>query len=134
METGEKPRTAYEDNITKDLQLVKILEKDFQETDEDVYISQDDTKFMKILEASTHHNSSVNCVMSLPLKTPSPRLLNNKRHAENRLNALLRKFSTDPSYKAEYSTSMDSLIKAGHAEEARPATVEGQPSLQRTVM
>jgi len=30
MDTGEKPRTAYKDNITKDLQLIKFWKKAFK--------------------------------------------------------------------------------------------------------
>ncbi|XP_067941089.1 uncharacterized protein [Watersipora subatra] len=113
-------RAAYKANISKEIQLLSILERDFQETNEESYVSQEDMKFIKTLESSTIQNQAGNYIMPLPFKSELPKLPNNRKQALSRLEILLRKFSTNPKYQAEYATFIENLIEAGHAEEAPP--------------
>lgn len=85
--------------------------------DETRIISQDDIKFLEILENEMERTPDGYIVLPLPFKE-RPYLHNNRTQAIKRLQGLSRKFKTDPDYKRQYSEFMNELIAKGHAEPA----------------
>lgn len=111
-----KCKHAYKTDTSKE--LMDLLEKDFQDTEKDESCtSQNDLKFLKIMESSIKQNADGNYVMPLPFKE-EVQLPDNKSQVERRFRGIMRKFRTDDSYHQEYREFIEDLIKAGHAEEA----------------
>jgi len=54
--------------------------------------------------------------MPLPLKDPSPPLLNNRGVALRRLSQLKRRFESNKKYKEDHVAFMESMIQSGYAE------------------
>ena len=110
---------------TTDREIISLLERDFIDTQPTTgLVSQDDLKFLRIMDTDTTVDCSGNYMMPLPFKA-QPQLKNNRQQAERRFKGLERKFITDNVYKAEYSKFMEDLIHAGHAEEAPNKPKEG---------
>ena len=112
-----RKKTVYKVDTTKETELLNILEQDFRDVEGDTFISQNDLKFLRMLEASTKQDALGNYVMPLPFKC-EPTLPNNRDQAEKRFQNLLKQFKSDSTYYEEYNKFMMDLIKAGHAEEA----------------
>ena len=108
--------------ITKEVQVLKpihacqILEMDFSKDEEGTKTSQDDIKFMKILEGSARMDESGHLEMPLPFKH-SPNLQSNRQAAYTRLLYLKRKLQKDENLKKEYCDFMDTIISRNDAEE-----------------
>ena len=79
-------------------------------------LSQEDKKFLTIVEDGIHHCESDHYEMPLPLKDPSPPLLNNREVALRRLSQLKRRFESNKKYKEDYVAFMESMIQSGYAE------------------
>ena len=110
---------------TTDRKIISLLERVFIDTQPSTgLVSQDDFKFLRIMDTDTTVDCSGNYMMPLPFKA-QPQLKNNRQQAERRFKGLERKFITDNVYKAEYSKFMEDLIHAGHAEEAPNKPKEG---------
>ncbi|XP_006812172.1 uncharacterized protein LOC102802124 [Saccoglossus kowalevskii] len=110
-------KTSTKDQIVSPLDVVKLLESDFNETRTDeVYMSQEDFRFMKIIENGIHKGDDGLYTMPLPFKHDKPKLPDNKIMAENRLQYLRRRFKSDPKYLNDYKVFMQSIISAGDAE------------------
>ena len=73
----------------------------FRTTPEDnmLSMSQDDRRFIQIMNAGTHKNQSGNWEMPLPFRCPNIAMPNNRLLAVNRLNGLLRTFKRKPKMK-----------------------------------
>ena len=110
---------SYRTDIIKDQQIINILAQDFNDCD-NYKMSQNDMKFMDILEKGTTQNAEGKYVLPLPFKENITQLENNKTHAERRYNQLIKKLKTDKEYNTEYTQFMDALINNGHAEEVKP--------------
>ena len=77
--------------------------------DEEAALSQDDIRFMEIMEHSTVQQKDGSFEMPLPFKT-SPQLPNNRTQAITRLNTLQNKFKKDPTYQQQYTSFIEELI------------------------
>lgn len=106
-------------SITTNMTTFSILEN----TDEDRQISQDDIKFLEIMNQQLERMTNGSIIMPLPFKA-RPNLPNNRQLAEKRLKGLMKKFSRDASFKGKYAEFMDDLITRGHAE---AVTQDGKP-------
>ncbi|XP_077868294.1 uncharacterized protein LOC144358470 [Saccoglossus kowalevskii] len=79
-------------------------------------MSQEDFRFMKIIENGIHKGDDGLYTMPLPFKHDKPKLPDNMIMAENRLQYLWRRFKSDPMYLNDYKVFMQSIISAGDAE------------------
>ena len=105
--------------------ILKILESDFHDTNQsDVSMSQDDIRFLQILEGSVTRNTKGHIEMPLPFKV-RPQLPNNRSLATRRLFHLKGRLLKDPKYKEDYAQYMDHMIKDGDAELASEDTLPG---------
>lgn len=78
-------------------------------------VSQDDLKFLGILENGLTQLPNGNYSLPLPFKK-EPVMPNNKVQAEKRFNQLRQKLLNDEPYKKEYFKFMRDVIDSGHAE------------------
>lgn len=97
--------------------LKKMFEMDFSErsSTQDA-LSQEDRKFLAIVESGICHCKDGHYEMPLPLKVPAPALPNNRQVALRRLNQLKRRFKTDKKYKDDYTAFMEKVISNGFVE------------------
>lgn len=108
--TREAPMIAPSDAL-------RVLERDFSDKHQDNrVVSQDDIKFLQILEDGIRRNEDGHLQMPLPFKR-SPSLPNNRHVTTKRLHHLKRKLVADPSYQDEYVKYMNDFISRGDAEE-----------------
>ncbi|XP_067942833.1 uncharacterized protein [Watersipora subatra] len=85
--------------------------------DDHVLISQEDIKFLNIMEQTTEVLPSGSYQMALPFRQ-RPHLPDNKRQAEQRLTSLFKRFESDSEFKLQYVQFMQEMFSGGHAEEA----------------
>lgn len=109
---------SYRTDITKDRQIINILAQDFKDCD-DYHMSQNDIKFMNIVEAGCRKQPDGKYVIPLPLSENTSDLQNNKQQALRRYGQLKKKLDADKEYKLEYSAFMEDLLTSGHAEKAK---------------
>ncbi|XP_070543712.1 uncharacterized protein [Ptychodera flava] len=110
-------KTSAREQFIEPSDIVKILESDFNETRaEDVTMSQEDIRFMRIIENSISKETDGFYTMPLPFKRDKPPLPNNKSMAEQRLQYLRRRFKSNPKYRNDYMQFMQDIITAGDAE------------------
>lgn len=83
--------------------------------DDMIVMSQEDIKFMRIMEDQTSRLEDGSDQMPLPFKE-RPILPNNRVQAEKRLEILKRRFARDASFKEEYSLFMNEIISGNKAE------------------
>ncbi|KAK3102368.1 hypothetical protein FSP39_010852 [Pinctada imbricata] len=96
--------------------LIKVLESDFaHDHPNDVKYSQDDIRFLNILDESIEQQENKHLIMPLPFKE-RPSLPNNKSSALLRLDHLKRKFVRDKRYKDDYVKFMNDIIEREFAE------------------
>ena len=93
--------------------------------DENSTISQDDIKFLDIMEKESTHLENGQIQMPLPFKE-RPILENNREQAERRLIGLQKRFNKDCTFKTEYLNFMEDLINKGHAEPVTSAGKAGE--------
>ena len=96
--------------------VIKLVEADILPDDHEKPCSQNDKKFLKVMEEGIHITETDHYEMPLPFKMDDPDLPNNQYQAEKRLQSLRRKFTQDAIYHAEYAKVMDSLIANDYAE------------------
>ena len=89
--------------------------------DDQVMISQDDIKFLNIMEKTTGVLPSGSYQMALSFRE-RPCLPDNRRQAERRLSSFTKRFDSDPEFKLQYEQFMDEMISGGHAEDATDLT------------
>ena len=107
----------------------------FRTTPDDnmVSMSQDDRRFMQIMNAGTRKNHRGNWEMPLPFRTPNIAMPNNRPLAVNRLNGLLRTFKRKPKMKEDYFQFMSKIFDRGHAVPVPPEELLAPASLQETI-
>ena len=104
-------------------ELLDIMENDFSncshvpplQTDT---ISQDDLKFVKIIESSIHRQENGFYESPLPFRD-APNLPNNRCVAKKRLDHLKRCLLKDSRYLCDYQKFMDDIIAEGYAVESQ---------------
>ena len=103
----------------------KMFEMDFSESSStQEALSQEDRKFLAIVESGIRHREDGHYEMPLPLRVPAPALPNNREVALRRLNQLKRRFKTDKKYKDDYTAFMEKVLSNGFAEEVPPVEAE----------
>ncbi len=107
--------------------LLNVLESDFKDNNYggDASTSQEDIKFLKLLEGSVSKNSEGHLEMSLPFKA-RPCMPDNHPLAVKRLLHLQRRLDRDPDYKQHYTQFIETMLKAGHAELATEPAKPGE--------
>ena len=85
--------------------------------DNQISLSQEDHRFLEIMNNSIHKNERGNWEMPLPFREKVPQVPNNRHQALNRLNNLLRSFKRKPEVKRDYLAFMAKILDKGHAEE-----------------
>ncbi|XP_041471855.1 uncharacterized protein LOC121421260 [Lytechinus variegatus] len=109
------PATTKEE-ITP-LHVVQLLEADFTPDKKQKPYSQNDLKFVKLMEKEIHVSESGHYEMPLPFKEEEvPVLPNNKFVAAKRLNHLKKKFENDATYYDQYLQQMNNLLEKKYAE------------------
>ena len=95
--------------------VLKMFELDFSEYDQQPF-SQDDKRFIEIVERSTHFEDGHYSV-SLPLKNSNVKFPNNRTNAFRRMHSLKKRFDTDEIYRQHYTEFMNKIFEKGYAEE-----------------
>ena len=98
-------------------QVARMMEVDFNEhpLDEKI-ISQDDKKFMEIMQEGIHQREDLHYEMPLPLRGSQPvHLPNNKIHALHRLRQTKKRLMRDAQYRKHYEDFMQNIIECGFA-------------------
>ncbi|XP_068136058.1 uncharacterized protein [Hyperolius riggenbachi] len=104
--------------------VIKILESDFADTSsKERSISQEDIKFLHILEGGIEQNQQGHLEMPLPFRK-RPYLPDNRNLALLRLRRLERKLGREPKFKSDYFKFMEGIIQDGDAGRA-----DNQPDL-----
>lgn len=88
---------------------------EFNDLDDRRRVSQNDIKFIEILEDGMEQSEDGSITLPLPFKDV-PFMPNNKSQAQRRLSQLVERFKKDSKLKEEYFQFMDEVIKSGHAE------------------
>ena len=107
-------------------EFIAQMERDFDETPGDK-TSQQDQRFMSILQNGIHINQEGHYEMPLPFKMDVPNVTVNTHVAKRRLTALKRKFDKDPEYQKMYCTFMNTLIDNRDCEEVPEDELENYP-------
>ncbi|PIK33816.1 hypothetical protein BSL78_29367 [Apostichopus japonicus] len=95
--------------------ILKVFESDFNDSKhESNSISQDDIRFLQILESSVAVNEKGHIEMPLPFKS-RPYLPNNYKLAAIRLSHLKRRLDGDPNYKEHYVKFVEGMLEDGDA-------------------
>ena len=89
--------------------------------DNDINLSCEDGKFIKIMETGTNKNDSGNWKMPLPFRHEDTKMPNNQRQAVNRLNGLIRTLRKKPQMAKDYLELMQKILGKGHASPVQPA-------------
>ena len=107
-------------------EFLKKFEHDFEEISYSK-LSQEDLKFMSILENGIHMNSEGHYEMPLPFKKDVPNIEVNSSLARKRLKSLKRKFEQDADYKTMYCSFMNELIESGDCEVVPESDLDTYP-------
>ena len=83
--------------------------------DNDVSLSCDDLKFLRIMEAEIHKNETGHWEMPLPFRQKEVRMPNNYAQASSRLKGLLRTLNKKPQMQSDYFAFMEKIFERGHA-------------------
>nr|XP_054592342.1 uncharacterized protein LOC107396521 [Nothobranchius furzeri] len=107
--------------------LISQYIQDFNEKrlEERLEMSQEDLKFMAILERSTCQLDGHFC-MDLPFKEDTITMPNNKSVAEQRLKSLKRRFDREPRFQEEYTRFLTEVIDNGYAEAVPTNEITGE--------
>ncbi|XP_028261477.1 uncharacterized protein LOC114435739 [Parambassis ranga] len=121
-------RTQVKELITTP-DVLRVLESDFNErTGEEAHFSQEDLRFISIIEERIKINEDGHCEMPLPFKENSPNLPDNKKCAEHRLGCLKRRFERDKQYHEHYVTFMNETIAHKDAEKVPGSELNKSPA------
>ena len=107
----------------------------FQTTPDDnmVSMSQEDKRFLEIMEMEIYKNKRGNWKMPLPFRSSNRVMPNNRSLAVNHLKGLLNTFKKKLKMKEEYFTFMGKIIERGHAVPVPPEGLyEVQTNLPET--
>ena len=97
-------------------QLREMLELDFSERGAEQPMSQEDKKFLSIMEGETRQREDGHYEMPLPFRQERPVLRNNKPLALHRLCKLQTRLENNKRYREDYITFMNELIEKNYAE------------------
>nr|XP_054599707.1 uncharacterized protein LOC129164253 [Nothobranchius furzeri] len=121
-------RTQVKEVVTS-ADVIKVLESDFNERKvEDSHFSQEDLRFISILEEGVKMKSDGHCELPLPFKQDRPSLANNRSCAEHRLKYLKRRFEKDKQYHKDYTEFMRETIERGDAERVPSVDLDKSPA------
>nr|XP_040024067.1 uncharacterized protein LOC120812302 [Gasterosteus aculeatus aculeatus] len=97
--------------------LMQQYNHDFTErtSDEQLEMSREDIKFMKIVESTTVLNNE-HYYIDLPFRIDDPVLPNNRCIALQRLQSLKRGFNRNSSFNAQYVDFLNNMLEQGYAE------------------
>ncbi|XP_014678718.1 PREDICTED: uncharacterized protein LOC106818533, partial [Priapulus caudatus] len=109
-------RTKISEEITLP-QIVKILESDFQDKNQETVMSQDDLKFLQIVQSGIHQDEEGFYEMPLPFRDGKPTLPDNKVMVMRRLDHLRKRFKANSTYYEDYRKFMDNVLQHRDAEE-----------------
>lgn len=108
--------------------ILKVLESDFNERSvEDSHISQEDLRFLSIMEDGIRLKDDGHYEMPLPFKETKPELPDNKICAIHRLKSLERRLKKDDSYFQDYVAFMTETIARGDAEKVPVEELNRRP-------
>ena len=93
----------------------KMFELDFSEYGKQPF-SQEDKRFMEIVETNTHFEDG-HYSIPLPLKKLDAKFPNNRTNALRRMQSLKKRFVTDENYRQRYIEFMNKILEKGYAEE-----------------
>jgi hypothetical protein len=95
--------------------------------DEEAMISQEDIKFLNVLETETLQDTDNHYTLPLPFRD-RPLLPNNRKGVMKRFTLLEKKFKSNPRFSRDYHAFMDDIIKNGDAEKVQndERTIEGE--------
>lgn len=105
----------------------QILERDFDERNSGLGPSQEDVRFMKLMEGSIKQNIDSHYEMPLPMKSSEVMLPNSKPVAMQRLHQLRNRLKRNQSFTADYNKFMSDLIQNDFAEKVPDAELTGKP-------
>ncbi|XP_043977226.1 uncharacterized protein LOC122833589 [Gambusia affinis] len=109
--------------------VIKVLESDFNERKvEDSHLSQEDLRFISIMENGVKIQEDGHCELPLPFKEDRPILPNNKNCAEHRLKCLKKRFGKDKQYHSDYVKFMNETIECGDAVKVPPEELHKHPA------
>ena len=91
------------------------MERDFLQPETDAVISQEDLRFIEMLDLKTYQQIDGYYNLPLPFRAP-PQLKNNREMAVTRFRQIQRKITRDPGYGTKYKEFMTSIIERGEAE------------------
>ncbi|KAI7805752.1 hypothetical protein IRJ41_018562 [Triplophysa rosa] len=94
----------------------------------DSHFSQEDLRFISIMEEGVKMKANGHCELPLPFKKDKPNLPDNKICAELRLKCLKKRFEKDMQYHKDYATFMNETITCGDAERVPPDELDKRPS------
>ena len=98
-------------------QLARMFDSDFSsQVEEGVKISQDDKRFLEVMENDMRQRPDGRFEAPLPLRDEGMTLPDNLRQAQLRLESLKRKLQRDSNYKNAYVAAMDDMLSKGYAE------------------
>ncbi|XP_067950301.1 uncharacterized protein [Watersipora subatra] len=101
--------------ITPQQSYCTIQHNEFEDLNSRKKMSQNDKKFLEILEKNSDTMKDGTITLPLPfLKTPF--MPNNRTQAVKRLGLLIGKLKKDHALKEEYFSFMDEILSSGHAE------------------
>ena len=126
---SNKKRVMFAHNITikeeiSPSSVLKLMERDFSESENEVPFSQHDTRFMTIMTENVRITDDGHYETPLPFKEDVVNLPNNRPMAERRLSHLKRKFLQDSEYQLRYTEKMDALLDKGYAESVPESEVQ----------
>ncbi|XP_019211648.1 uncharacterized protein LOC109200512 [Oreochromis niloticus] len=121
-------RTQVKEVVTS-ADVIKVLESDFNERKvEDSHFSQEDLRFISIMEEGVKMKADGHCELPLPFKEDRPSLANNRSCAEHRLKYLKRRFEKDNQYHKDYTEFMKETIERGDAERVPSVDLDKSPA------
>ena len=85
--------------------------------DNEPSLSVEDRQFLDIMDSGIHKNERGNWEMPLPFRSKDPRMPNNKAHAMQRINSLMRTLRRKPQTMQDYVQFIGKMLERGHAEE-----------------
>lgn len=104
------------------------MELDFSERSAEQPMSQDDKKFLSIMEQGIRQREDGHYELPLPFREEGPVLPNNKALALHRLNKLQTRLENNKKYHEDYVTFMDELIEKNYAERVPENELANQDS------
>ncbi|XP_025999410.1 uncharacterized protein LOC113007157 [Astatotilapia calliptera] len=108
--------------------VLRMLESDFSERRvEDANLSQEDLRFLTIMEEGIKIKADGHCEMPLPFKKDRPNLPDNKTCAVHRLRCLKGRFEKNKQYQRDYTTFMSEIITNGDAEKVPRGEINNSP-------